>query len=41
MNPPSLPTHSSAHPSTKKVAVVKTTASIEELAEEEEERVIG
>ena len=40
-NLPPLPTHSSARPPTKKVAVVETVASIEEIAEEDEERVIG
>ena len=40
-NPPPLPTHSSARPPTKKVAVVETTASVEEIAEEDEDQVIG
>ena len=38
---PPLPTRSPARPPTKKVAVVKTTASVEELAEEDEDWVIG
>ena len=41
MNLPPLPTRSPAHPPTKKVAVIETTASVEEIAEEDEERVIG
>ena len=36
-NLPPLPTHSSARPPTKKVAVVETTASVEEIAEEDKE----
>ena len=36
-----LPTRSPAHPPTKKVAVVETTTSVKEIAEEDEERVIG
>ena len=40
-NPPPLPARSSAHPPTKKVAIVETTASVEEVAEEDEDRVIG
>ena len=41
MNPPPLPTCSSAHPLTRKVAIVETTASVEEIAKEDEDRVIG
>ena len=40
-NLPPLPTRSPARPSTKKVAVVETTASVEEINEEDEDRVIG
>ena len=41
-NLPPLPARSSTRPPTKKVAVVETVASIEEMAEEEdEEQVIG
>ena len=40
-NLPPLPAHSPAHPQTKKVAVIETTASVEEIAEEDEDRVIG
>ena len=40
-NLPPLPTCFPARPPTKKVAVIETTASIEELAEEDEDRVIG
>ena len=36
-NLPPLPAHSSTHPPTKKVAVVETVASVEEMAEEDEE----
>ena len=36
-NPPPLPTHSSACPPPKKVAMVEITTSIKELVEEEEE----
>ena len=39
-SPPLIPTRSSACPPPKKVAVVKTTASIEEL-DEDKEQVIG
>ena len=38
---PPLPARSPARPPTKKVAVVETTASVEEIAEEDEDRVIG
>ena len=40
-NSPPLPAHSPAHPPTKKVAIVETTASVEEIAEEDEDRVVG
>ena len=40
-NLPPLHARSPAHPPTKKVAVVETTASVEEIAEEDEDRVIG
>ena len=40
MNLPPLPTRSPARPPTKKVAIVETTASVEEIAEEDEDRVI-
>ena len=40
-NLPPLPACSSARPPTKKVAVVETAASIEKIAEEDEDRVIG
>ena len=40
-NPPPLPVRSSARPPTKKVAVVETTTSIEEIAEEDKNQVIG
>ena len=40
-NLPPLPTRSPARPPTKKVAVIETAASIEEIAEEDEDRVIG
>ena len=40
-NLPPLPTRSPACPPTKKVAVVETTTSVEEVAEEDEDRVIG
>ena len=36
---PPLPTRSPARPPTKKVAVVETTAQIEEIAEEEEQTI--
>ena len=39
-NLPPLPTRSPARPLTKKVAVVETTASVEEIAKEDEDRVI-
>ena len=38
---PPLPARSPARPPTKKVAVVETTALVEEIAEEDEDRVIG
>ena len=38
---PPVPPHSSTWPPAKKVAIVKTIASIEEVDEEDEERVIG
>ena len=37
MNLPPLPARSPARPPTKKVAVVETTASIEEIADEDED----
>ena len=40
-NLPPLPTCSPARPPTKKVAVVETSASVEEITKEDEERVIG
>ena len=40
-NLPPLPARSSARPPTKKVAVIETTASVEEVTEEDEDRVIG
>ena len=40
-NLPPLPARSPARPPTKKVAIVETTASVEEIAEEDEDRVIG
>ena len=40
-NLPPLPARSSACPPTKKVAVVETVVSVEEIAEEDEEQVIG
>ena len=40
-NPPPLPAHSPVRPPTKKVAIVETTASVEEIAKEDEDRVIG
>ena len=40
-NLPPLPACSPARPPTKKVAVIETTALIEEIAEEDEDRVIG
>ena len=40
-NAPPLPTRSPARPPTKKVAVIETTASVEEIAEEDKDRVIG
>ena len=40
-NLPPLPTRSPARSPTKKVAVVETTATVEEVAEEDEDQVIG
>ena len=40
-NLPPLPARSPARPPTKKVAVVETTASVEEIAKEDEDQVIG
>ena len=40
-NTPPLPACSPTHPPAQKVAVVKTTPSLEEIAEEDEEQVIG
>ena len=38
---PPLPTLSPARPPMKKVAVIETTTSVEEITEEDEDRVIG
>ena len=40
-NLPPLPACSPARPPTKKVAVVETTATVKEVAEEDKDRVIG
>ena len=40
-NPPPLPSRSSSHPLARKVTVVETTTSVEEITEEEEDQVIG
>ena len=40
-NLPPLPACSPARPPTKKVAIVETTASVEEIAKEDEDQVIG
>ena len=38
---PLLPAYSPTWPPTRKVVVVKTTASVEEIAKEDEEQVVG
>ena len=40
-NSPPIPACSPAHPPAKKVAVIETPASIKEIAEEDEEWVVG